>query len=180
MGRKWAQGKNRPLSKNGRQKKNGGGFHRKFEEKKSPTFLINLPVPPVPSNSALRASLCRCWVAGPRRDIVVAQSLKCTVQSAQLKPPNKTRILCPHPPKKWAYPPTKTQILCPHPPENQKIWLPIPTWHQIQSHQIQNSFYNPLKKMMKKVTLLEPKIEKSPTCCKFENFDPSPQLDIKF
>ena len=33
---------------------------------------------------------------------------------------------------------------------------------------------------MKKMTLLEPKIEKSPTCCKFENFDPDPQLDIKF
>ena len=30
------------------------------------------------------------------------------------------------------------------------------------------------------MTLLEPKIEKSPTCCKFENFDPDPQLDIKF
>ena len=29
------------------------------------------------------------------------------------------------------------------------------------------------------MTLLEPKIEKSPTCCKFENFDPEPQLDIK-
>ena len=29
------------------------------------------------------------------------------------------------------------------------------------------------------MTLLEPKIEKSPTCSKFENFDPEPQLDIK-
>ena len=29
------------------------------------------------------------------------------------------------------------------------------------------------------MTLLEPKIEKSPTCFKFENFDPDPQLDIK-
>ena len=29
------------------------------------------------------------------------------------------------------------------------------------------------------MTLLEPKIEKSPTCFKFENFDPEPQLDIK-
>ena len=29
------------------------------------------------------------------------------------------------------------------------------------------------------MTLLEPKIEKSPTCCKFENLDPEPQLDIK-
>ena len=28
--------------------------------------------------------------------------------------------------------------------------------------------------------LLDPKIEKSPTCSKFENFDPHPQLDIKF
>ena len=53
--------------------------------------------------------------------------------------------------------------------------LDIKFWNAFQ-----NSFYNPLKKMMKKVTLLEPKIEKSPTCCKFENFDPSPQLDIKF
>ena len=41
---------------------------------------------------------------------------------------------------------------------------------------IQNSFYNPLKKM----TSLEPKIKKSPTCCKFEIFDRHPQLDIKF
>ena len=32
---------------------------------------------------------------------------------------------------------------------------------------------------MKKMTLLEPKIEKSPTCFKLENFDPEPQLDIK-
>ena len=44
-------------------------------------------------------------------------------------------------------------------------------------HKIQNSFLNPLAS--KKVILLEPKIEKSPTCCKFENFDPDPQLDIK-
>ena len=29
------------------------------------------------------------------------------------------------------------------------------------------------------MTLLEPKIEKSPTCSKFENLDPEPQLDIK-
>ena len=28
--------------------------------------------------------------------------------------------------------------------------------------------------------LLDPKIEKSPTCRKFENFDPHPQLDMKF
>ena len=35
-------------------------------------------------------------------------------------------------------------------------------------------------KKRKKVKLLEPKIEKSPTCFKFENFDPDPQLDIKF
>ena len=28
--------------------------------------------------------------------------------------------------------------------------------------------------------LLDPEIEKSHTCCKFENFDPYPQLDIKF
>ena len=33
---------------------------------------------------------------------------------------------------------------------------------------------------MKKMTLLESKIEKSPTCFQFENFDPDPQLDIKF
>ena len=34
-------------------------------------------------------------------------------------------------------------------------------------------------KKKKKVTLLEPKIENSPTCCKFENFDSDSQLDIK-
>ena len=28
--------------------------------------------------------------------------------------------------------------------------------------------------------LLDPKIEKSPTCCKFQNFDPQSQLNIKF
>ena len=59
------------------------------------TFDFRPIRPPVPSNSALRASLCRCWVAGPRRDIVVAQSLKCTVQSAQLKPPPKLKFYAP-------------------------------------------------------------------------------------
>ena len=32
----------------------------------------------------------------------------------------------------------------------------------------------------KKSELLDPKIEKSFTACKFKNFDPHPQLDIKF
>ena len=42
----------------------------KYEEN-SRTLLISVPsVQPVPSNSALRASLCRCWVAGPRRNNV--------------------------------------------------------------------------------------------------------------
>ena len=30
------------------------------------------------------------------------------------------------------------------------------------------------------MTLLEPKIENSPTCCKFENFDPDPNLTSNF
>ena len=55
-------------------------------------------------------------ITGPRRDIVVAQSLKCTVQSAQLKPPTKTQILCPHPPKKRA----------PPPPLKLKLYAPTP------------------------------------------------------
>ena len=44
------------------------------------------PVPSVPSNSAFGLVFVRV-ITGPRRDIVVAQSLKCTVQSAQFKPP---------------------------------------------------------------------------------------------
>ena len=64
-------------------------------------------------------SLRRCWVAGPRRDIVVAWSLICTVRSAQLKPHTKTQILCPHLPKKWAYPPTKLKFYAPILPKNE-------------------------------------------------------------
>ena len=42
-------------------------------------------------------------------------------------------------------------------------------------------FWNPEEKQKeKKMTLLEPKIEKSPTYGDFENFYPHPQLDIKF
>ena len=36
------------------------------------------------------------------------------------------------------------------------------------------------KKKKEKMNLLVPKIEKTPTFLKFENFDPDPQLDIKF
>ena len=42
IGTKWTQGEYHPFSKNGRQKKNGGGAHRFFDEKKSPIFLIHL------------------------------------------------------------------------------------------------------------------------------------------
>ena len=44
-----------------------------------------------------------------------------------------------------------------------------------------SNFETPKKnKKKKKMTLLEPKIEKSPTYGDFENFYPHPQLDIKF
>ena len=43
------------------------------------------------------------------------------------------------------------------------------------------NFETPKKKQKeKKMILLEPKIEKSPTYGDFENFYPHPQLDIKF
>ena len=44
-----------------------------------------------------------------------------------------------------------------------------------------SNFETPKKnKKKKKMTLLEPKIEKSPTYGDFENFYPHPQLDIEF
>ena len=49
-----------------------------------------------------------------------------------------------------------------------------------------SSFFNFSQKkasqllVKKKSELLDPKIEKSFTACKFKNFDPHPQLDIKF
>ena len=61
-----------------------------------------------------------------------AQSLKCTVQSAQLKPPTKTQILCPHPLENLVtqmYRPIRT-IKTPQqnsnfmPPPSQKMSLP--------------------------------------------------------
>ena len=93
-------------------------------------FVNRPPYPSNPSHPSHQtwpsASFCENVCTGPRRDIVVASSLKCTSQSAQLKPPTKTQILCPHPPKKWAYPPTKTQISCLPPPRKLKILNPTP------------------------------------------------------
>ena len=106
-------------------------------------------------------------ITGPLRDIVVAQSLKCTVKSAQSKPP--TQNLCPPPPlENELTPPPKLKFHDLHPRRKLKILTP-----QLD---IQNSFYNPLKKM----TSLEPKIEKSSTCANFEICLPHPQLDNKF
>ena len=51
----------------------------------------------------------------------------------------------------------------------------------IEGHFSTSNFETPAKnKEKKKVTCLDPKIEKSPTYGDFENFDPHPQLDIKF
>ena len=48
-------------------------------------------------------------------------------------------------------------------------------------------FWNPLKKNKEiyaptspENEFLDTKIEKLPTCSKFDNFDPHPQLDMKF
>ena len=128
---------------------------------KGPFWSPVQPVPPLPSNSALRASLCRCWVAGPRRDIVVAQSLKCTVQSAQLKPP------------------TKTQILCPHPLENMSIWWLIKKWKCPRPSQKMNL---PPTKTLYWVFLIQKTVMwvLVDPWHNFENFYPHPQLDINF
>ena len=48
------------------------------------------------------------------------------VQSAQLKPPTKTQILCPPPPRKWTYPPPKLKFYTPLPTQKIKIFDPQP------------------------------------------------------
>ena len=55
--------------------------------------------------------------------------------------------------------------------KNKKNWNP----KEKIKRKMNIKFWNPKeKKKKKKVTLLEPKIENSPTCCKFENFDTDP------
>ena len=75
------------------------------------------PVPPVRPSHQTRpsASFCENVYTGPRRDIVVDQSLKCTVQSAQVKPHTKTQMLCPPPSQKIKIPHQNSKFIPPTP-----------------------------------------------------------------